>query len=114
MSDRALTEHPELMSEIFVDKFSSVFLTSSPAYPAEHQTYDGHFACIDLTEDSVKKILAFLDVNSRVGPDSVHPRLLHHCPSISLPLYLIFNKSLNCGSLPHSWKSSTVVKWVKV
>ena len=109
MSDGALTEQPELMSEIFVNKFSSVFLTSSPAYPAEHQTYDGQFTCIDLTEDSVKKILASLDVNSSMGPDYVHPRLLHHCPSISLPLYLIFNKSLNDGSLPHSWKSSTVV-----
>ena len=54
-------------------------------------------------------LLSRIDVNSSMGPDGVHPRILKNCPSIAYPLHLLFTNSVTLGSLPSAWKVSEVV-----
>ena len=45
-----------------------------------------------------------------MGPDEAHPLLLKSCSSeLARPLSIIFNRSLQEGVVPATWKVSTVV-----
>ena len=50
-----------------------------------------------------------MDVSKSSGPDGWPPVILKEtADSISLPLYLIFVKSLNHGLVPSNWKKGSV------
>ena len=64
---------------------------------------------INIDRDSVKKKIANLKTYGAPGPDKVCPRVLQELEEeISLPLYLIFNKSLRSGEVPDDWKYANV------
>ena len=64
---------------------------------------------MDITEDTVEKKLNKLKVTKSSGPDGFHPRILSELSkSIKSPLCVIFNKSLQEGRLPESWKDAHV------
>ena len=64
---------------------------------------------MDITEDTVEKKLNKLKVTKSSGPDRFHPRILSELSkSIKSPLCVIFNKSLQEGRLPESWKDAHV------
>ena len=57
----------------------------------------------------VLQLISALPLNTSPGPDGISSLLLKSMAStISLPLSLIFNQSITSGSLPSSWKHSTV------
>ena len=56
------------------------------------------------------KALQGLDGNSAMGPDGLHPLLLKSCAAqLAYPLYIVFRRSLNEGTLPDDWLVSHVV-----
>ena len=58
----------------------------------------------------VLKKLRMLSNNKSAGPDDIHPTVLHEtAESVSLPLSIIYNKSLNEGKQPTIWKDSHVI-----
>ena len=60
---------------------------------------------LELTEESVMKQLALLDVNKSAGPDGLHPCLLHECRTeIVYPLSKLIRLSLDSSKLPAEWK----------
>ena len=63
---------------------------------------------IYLSPGSVASVL--IDLNtSAAGPDGLHPHLLRACSAaLSLPLYILFERSLQEGVLPILWKNSIV------
>ena len=62
-----------------------------------------------ITEDIVFKKLKALNVNKSPGPDRLHPFILREAADIlKVPLSIIFNLSLNQGSLPQLWKDAEV------
>lgn len=62
-----------------------------------------------LTKEAVLKQLQSLKVDKSPGPDLIHPRVLHElAETLSTPLFILFNASLNEGIVPHQWKTSTV------
>lgn len=110
LSESKMTDDPHLMSEIFVEAFSTVFTRGSPVNPSPHQCFDGNLSDIVFSVDDVQKILSNLDGTSAMGPDEVHPLLLKKCASqLALPLHRIFSRSLLEGRLPDIWKSSLVI-----
>ena len=111
--DGSLVVDCDEMAEMFVEEFSSVFISVEPRSPAPHQTFDGVLDTVPLSLTDVAKRLSLLDVNTSVGPDGIHPLLLRSCPSLAAPLYMIFCKSLSNGVLPTDWKRSTVVPLFK-
>jgi hypothetical protein len=64
---------------------------------------------IQFTVGEVEEALLDLDVNKGPGPDRIPPSILKKCASsFSLPLCLIFNRSLATCVFPEKWKLSFV------
>ena len=104
------------MAEILADGFSSVYLTQDvlDAYP--HQSVGASGSTIGVVEisiDSVKRVLSALDVKSSMGPDGIHPCILKNCLSLAVPMYRIFTKSMREGIVPSQWKFSDIVPLCK-
>jgi len=53
----------------------------------------------------VRKEILSIDTNKAIGPDEIHPRILKELVDyISIPLFIIMQKSLSSGVLPCDWK----------
>ena len=64
---------------------------------------------MEITAEMVQKKLKDLNPNKSPGPDKLHPKLLKELNNeLSLPLSIIFTKSLEEGRLPHEWKTANV------
>ena len=98
------------LSNTFAQAFSSVFVSTVPERPQPFQIFNGNMDVLDTSYDTVFSILKELDGSSSPGPDGIHPMLLRNCAKeISLPLTLLFRKSLVLRQLPIQWKVSRVV-----
>ena len=101
----------EKMASLLNTAFSSVFTvedtTDIPLCPPscgnrrfEHCIFDA---------DGVMKKIKKLKPTSSSGPDKISSRFLNDYVNIlSSPLAIIFNKSLNSGSVPSDWKEANV------
>ena len=72
---------------------------------------DQHNKLLDIviTEDLVHKKLVSLVANKAPGVDGlVSIIFINTADNISLPLYLIFRRSLNSGEIPADWKRAKV------
>ena len=97
------------MATLSATSFVGVFESETPNTPAGHQTSDSYLPSFTVTPIDVLREVKSLDVNSSMGIDGVHPRLLSRCASsLSAPLSLIFNSSLREGMLPLEWLSSSI------
>ena len=98
------------MSEVFAEAFASVFVTCHPNSPHDHQRSEIRMDDICIRYSSVRDVLNNLDGSSSPGPDGLHPMVLNMCGEIlSLPLAIIFQKSLDTSILPQEWKVSRVI-----
>ena len=109
-SDGDITDNPLEMAEQFAQSFKSVFSTGTLNNPAPHQTSTAFLPEVTITPSEVEQELLSLDVNSCMGADGIHPRLLSRCAaSLCRPLSMIFSASLREGLLPVEWLSSQIV-----
>ena len=108
MVGRYLIDNPLVVGKLLVAVFSSVILPN-PRPPQSHLT--GHqsespMGKIIVQQASVQRVLESLGSFSSAGPDNGHLRLLKRCAKqISLPLTLIFRKSLlrEMVNLTYGW-----------
>jgi len=64
---------------------------------------------VQFSEDDVTQLLRQLNVCKSPGPDNIHPRVLKKCATeLTLPLFLLFKKSLSARRLPAAWKKGHV------
>lgn len=100
--------------ELFSEYFSSVFETPSTSqYSIPLNLPD---ACNDSLcglsisrKDIINKIKQ-LDIRKGPGPDTLPPRFIKECnEQLSLPLAIIFNKSLASGVFPIQWKLAHII-----
>ena len=57
----------------------------------------------------VIKALQKLQENKAPGVDGIHPKVLKRCcESLTFPLQLIFQKTLDEGHLPRDWRDANV------
>ena len=101
------------MCNVLNSFFSSVFTKEDTHnIPVPEQICHGNsVSSLTINETMVKKKIANLKLklNSAPGPDKFHPRVLFELQDeISLPLHLIFNKSLLTGEVPQDWKLANV------
>ena len=60
---------------------------------------------ISFREDEVHEMLKNINVNKSLGPDDIHPRILHELADmLSAPITVLFNRSVQGEELPHDWK----------
>ena len=102
------------MANIFVDAFAGVFESSAPDSPFPHQNCFSTLNSVPVSAEMVHRELCQLDTDSSMGPDGVHPMLLKSCANyLTLPLALIFSKSMDSGAIPVEWKKSHIVPLFK-
>ena len=102
------------MSEVLANAFSTVFVEDAPPVAAQHQSFAGVLDKVYATSENVVKVLSGLNSSSAAGPDGLHPHLLKACSgALSLPFYLLFERSLDEGALPNLWKTSIVTALYK-
>ncbi|KAI8426450.1 hypothetical protein MSG28_005277 [Choristoneura fumiferana] len=101
---------------LFAKQFSSIFSASSPMddYLKSRISTSPHcFASmsrIRFSESDVLKAIKSLDISKGAGPDGIPPFFIKKCASnLSLPLLLIFNKSLETSTFPALWKEANIV-----
>ena len=69
---------------------------------------------ITFSTETVEKLLSSLNVNKSAGPDGIHPRILAELSSeASLPLSIIFEKSMSEGVIPNQWKDANITPLFK-
>ena len=100
---------PSGIAELFALHFASVFerpVPDVPTYPLQDVVSLGS---IHITREAVSRGLDHLDIGKGMGPDGVPPILLRQCSeTLSYPLTSLFNKSLQSGHFPASWKTSYI------
>ena len=105
----ANTDHDK--AEVLNQQFSSVFtredLTNIPEF--EPHPCTSFLENIAITPNEVKKKLSKLRTDKSCGPDEVHPLLLNNlAETMSIPLSIIFNSSIQSGIVPKIWKQGIV------
>lgn len=90
--------------------FSSVFTKNENDSMPEFQPDTNSSVCdITITTLKVESMLKLLNVSKSTGPDEFHPRFLKEtAETIALPVTILFNKSLNEGTIPLEWKLANV------
>ena len=112
--DGSKTSSDSEKAEILNNFFSSVFTHDDEhenAPQLETAAEDITPLCsIETTEEEVYKLLSSLDISKSAGPDGIHPRFLQELKdSLTTPITIIFNKSLQEATVPTDWKSAKVV-----
>ena len=109
--DGTLTKDDHTKAQLLNNFFASVFTCeNTEMMPNMRQRHRG--APLDnlvITEDMLKKKLRKLKPTKSSGPDGLHPRVLQETAStISLPLSVIFTKSLHENRLSATWKTGHI------
>jgi hypothetical protein len=64
---------------------------------------------INITEETVTKLLDTVNTAKSPGGDGIHPRVLYECrQALAKPLCILFNLSLHTQSLPEDWKQASI------
>lgn len=104
-SDNQTINHPIDKAEILNNHFSN---RSSPnlELPQLAQPYIPYsLTNIQITQPDVSDQISNLNVNKPPGPDGIVPKIVKQlCNSLTLPLSLLFNKTLDSGIIPICWK----------
>ena len=98
-------------AEIFNRQYQSVFTHEDPDIPVPDPDGDPYpdMEQITVTDEGVRKLLQKSNPRKASGPDMIPARLLKECSEELSPiLTLIFNKSLQTGTVPNDWKSANV------
>ncbi|XP_045454348.1 uncharacterized protein LOC123663726 [Melitaea cinxia] len=100
----------QTITNMFSCFFQSVF-EPNISFSLNTMDYNSNtiIASLDISENKVQSYLAKLDVRKGSGPDSIHPMFLKQCSkTLSIPLTILFKKSLNTGCIPKEWKKSLI------
>lgn len=98
------------IANLFADYFSSVHTLSSGDVPVFHYDNNLTININTITKEMIAMKLKNLKVNKGAGPDHIPPALLKSCSSVLIePLFILFNRSLQCGVFPHVWKRGIIV-----
>ena len=107
---KIVTENKE-MAEILNQFFSSVFTKEDLSYipDAEVENVENTMRPVQVTRREVEKKIRNLRKDAAAGPDGISPRLLKDFETeLSVPLEILFNKSLREGEVPSDWRKANV------
>ena len=105
-----LIEDDKEMTDVIGKYFKEVFIEETTnEMPEMDPQCNIQIGEIQICRMAIQKLLEKLNVNKSCGPDNFHPHLLQKtAETISVPLKLIFEKSLSSGECPTDWKTANV------
>ena len=75
-----------------------------------NNNYEGEIEEDKITEEEVRKAIKALKDGKAFGPDGIPNEIIKRCEEELLePICIVFNKSLNEGSIPEMWRCANVV-----
>ena len=100
----------EERANILQKQFSSVFVKERYGeIPRLNRRTESSISDLHVASDMVKQEIFNMKVNKSCGPDEVPPRILKELlDSLSAPIALFLDKTLECGVLPLDWKRAYV------
>ena len=105
------------MADLLNNFFSSVFTKEDMTnFPNAEQIFTGEdpLASVHICPEKVKEKLAKIRPNSAPGPDKIFPRIVHNLKEeLSIPLTIIFNRSMKEGVVPKDWQIANVMPTYK-
>jgi Reverse transcriptase (RNA-dependent DNA polymerase)/Endonuclease-reverse transcriptase len=106
-----LIDTPADIANCFANQFLAQFITEPNDQPPNmnHHHTNNLFTHIEITPEKVKNVIKNLKNDSAPGPDQISAVFLKNTiDSISFPLSVVMQASLDTGILPLDWISSTV------
>ncbi len=99
-------EKAEILAEFFTSVFTREPDGEVPSLPERNVKYPMKWLTVTR---AIEKCLKELKVNKSPGPDGLTPYFLKHsASSISVPLCIIFNSSLQLQDVPQDWKRARI------
>ena len=97
-------------AEILIQQFKSVFtIDKSTAIPQTTKHIDELITKLTIRETGVEKLLQDMNLSKASGPDGIPNRILKECASQIAPsLTVIFQKSIDTGTLPEDWLNANI------
>ena len=97
-------------ADVLQDQFSSVFIHEPagdiPILPPRTLQEVNN---IQVSDEAVLKLLTNLKIDRSCGPDEIHPMMLKELANdLAAPIALLFNMSIQDGTLPDDWKKAFV------
>ena len=110
-SDDNLTSDDKETADEFNRYFTSVF--TSDQHTVGSNEHGGckvnGLSSIGITKDDVFELLKSVNTTKSAGDDGIHPRILYECADeLVTPIHMIFQHSLNKGTVPDAWKRATI------
>ena len=105
-----LVDDDKEMTNIIGSYFKEVFSEESTGeMPEMDNQCENQIGEVKICRVALQRILEKLNVNKSCGPDNMHPHLLQKTARmISVPLKIIFEKSLSSGECPEDWRTANV------
>ena len=109
--DGELCDDNKGMSEVLNQHYCNMFTSEDPLLPPDPPPHDcPHMPDVLFTPYAVEEVLKRLKNSSSPGPDEISQRALKETAyEISVPLSILFNKSLRSGVVPADWKIANVI-----
>jgi hypothetical protein len=103
-------EKADTLNSFFASVFTKENLDNVPETEEGSRSDGVLLPDIQVTPEAVKNKLKELNPTKAQGPDNIPPRVLKELSKeLALPLSILFNKSLEAGTIPLDWKSAEVV-----
>ena len=109
-AQQGTTKADEEKAEVLSKFFTSVF-TEEPdgELPSMNKRTEEKLADFLITAEEVAKRLRNTRIDKSAGPDGIHPRILNELSEeLSMPLAILFNRTLDEGKLPEDWKIANI------
>ncbi|CAF4889082.1 unnamed protein product [Pieris macdunnoughi] len=106
------------LCDLFSRYFGSVFDGKTNPYTdqsgAVNNTYFNVLSGFYITVTDIERKIDSLDINKGAGPDLLPPIFIKSCgKELSIPLCVLFNKSLTSGVFPKRWKTAHIISIYK-
>ena len=100
----------KMKADILNNQFSSVFNSNEDNNIQQISGSNNIMENIRITKNGVRKLLANVKIHKATGPDGIPGRLLKELANEITPVYtLLFQASLDQGTIPQAWKQADVV-----
>ena len=109
--DGSLCHDDKEMTEILNKHYASVFTKEDPHLPDKQPPCESpKMEDVKFNPSVIAEILKHMKNSSSPGPDEISQRIIKEvADEVSLPLSILYSKSIKSGQLPGDWKKANVV-----